>query len=334
MARTVYGNRWRVEASLGEGGQAHTFKVIDTSGEVPGMSVLKRLKNASRLGRFEREIRALEILECPRIPKVLDWRLDTERFVVTPFLGEPLTGFLLKHGGSSDLALAVGEQVAEALVAAHSVGIAHRDVKPDNIVIRAAANGGIEVFLIDFGICQWDESGIFSTAVDEAFGNAAFAAPECSLGSPTKDGLPADVYSLGKVMYWVGTGGAHLFREDVSDEAIGKLVQRRGVETAHIERLLSSMLTESPDARPTAAIVLERIREARRMADEGVSPVGSKHQLCLACRSGYLRREQNMHNMGYANVSPHLQRILRCPSCGFIQHYYIENTLGEKYWEI
>src|SRR5690349_24421099 len=71
--------RWEVIASLGEGGQAHTFTVRDTTGAIASTCVLKRLKNVDRVIRFKREIEAIERLAHPAIVKLIDSELNSQK---------------------------------------------------------------------------------------------------------------------------------------------------------------------------------------------------------------------------------------------------------------
>jgi hypothetical protein len=71
----IYGGRWETVASLGEGGQAYTYAVHDRAGEIPGLSVLKRLKKLSRVMRFKSEIEAVQQLSHPAIVKLIDAEL-------------------------------------------------------------------------------------------------------------------------------------------------------------------------------------------------------------------------------------------------------------------
>ena len=72
----MYGGRWRTIRSLGQGGQARTFLVQDTTGELPGSYVLKRLLDHGRLPRFAREVEILRSLDHPHVLRIVDHQLD------------------------------------------------------------------------------------------------------------------------------------------------------------------------------------------------------------------------------------------------------------------
>jgi serine/threonine protein kinase len=115
-------------------------------------------------------------------------------------------------------------QVVTAVSEAHSIGVVHRDIKPNNIVI---SEDEATVYLIDFGICQYIEGNLTKlTLVDEPFGNPAFAAPECFLGTNIEPGPTSDVYSLGKLIYWMISGKRHIAREDISDGAVRRILYK------------------------------------------------------------------------------------------------------------
>ena len=93
MART-YGARWQIEKSIGEGGQAHTYLVKDLDEDGPNNRyVLKRLKNNNRIGRFEREIKAVQNLSHENILRLIDFNLENDPpYLVTEYCsGESLT---------------------------------------------------------------------------------------------------------------------------------------------------------------------------------------------------------------------------------------------------
>jgi hypothetical protein len=87
MSARSFGTRWRVERSLGEGGQAHTFIVRDVTGEHPEAAVLKRLKNVSRLERFAPGIHASREINHRNVVSILDANLDVNRRRVSSGIG-------------------------------------------------------------------------------------------------------------------------------------------------------------------------------------------------------------------------------------------------------
>src|SRR5438067_2157926 len=135
----IYGDRWAVKESLGEGGQAHTFLVTDGNAEGEAHYVLKRLKNIDRLDRFKREIEAVRSLTHENIVQLVDFDLDAKRpYLVT----ENCAGGSLKEAepfwrDPPVAALEVFQQICEGVAYAHAHGIVHRDLKPENIFLRA-----------------------------------------------------------------------------------------------------------------------------------------------------------------------------------------------------
>jgi serine/threonine protein kinase len=154
------------------------------------------------LARFEREVSALDAVDSLHIPKTEDYSVGDQVYHVSKDLGISLDKHALLESLTVDRALALLEQIVEAVRDAHGTAIVlvHRDIKPNSVVI---APGGKKAYLVDFGLCQFSEDGelVLLTGRDEPFGNAAFAAPECSLGREKEPGSPCDVYSLGKVLY-------------------------------------------------------------------------------------------------------------------------------------
>ena len=254
-----FGGRWRVERSLGEGGQAHTFIVREKNTDSAGW-VLKRLKNRQRLGRFKQEIEALQRLDSPRIPRVEDFSVEEPAYIVTRLVGESLPKAERVKAMRSPERLALFGQVVEAIRDAHGEGITHRDIKPDNVVV-----GEDGAFVIDFGICQIVDGGLMLTTVDEAFGNAAFAAPECGRGSQVGCGPPSDVYSLGKLLFWLVSNEGFIVREQLDDAVEVRIDTDDPWIRRYVSLLIRGCVIEDPSQRWTSALLLTKVQEVLQL---------------------------------------------------------------------
>jgi serine/threonine protein kinase len=252
-----FGDRWEVVETLGEGGQAHTFRVRDLADGSTGW-VLKRLKNPKRLDRFLREIDALRKLKSEHIPAIEDFAVSDEpngvSYLVTRYVGTDLD-----HSPPESLEpqalLERFHGIVAAVYDAHSKGVVHRDIKPDNVTLDASGNP----FLVDFGICADDGSEVILTTSVEAFGNRAFAAPECEAGSVDDCREPGDVYSLGKLLYWMATSGGNnrfIRREDFNRD---NLDIPESIARQYISVLIGHTVREDHRTRWSVTELLERI---------------------------------------------------------------------------
>jgi len=331
----TYG-KWEIVRSLSEGGQARTFivKNIEDGSE---NWVLKRLKNDGRIGRFEQEIETLRQLQHARIPRIVDHALGDPAYFVTPYLGTTLDKVIPSQQLPLDEIIDLFRDVVEAVEAAHANGIVHRDIKPNNVVV-GEEEGVRRAYLIDFGVCQWANGPLYVTDVREAFGNRNFAAPECELGSLEEPSERSDVYSLGKLLYWMVTGGGFFPREQFQRGPLDRIPQPRGVERAYIRRWLEATVTESTRKRIKATVLLDRVERDMKLMRLGVNAVGAREQLCPVCRLGTMSRRKDLGNLGFNAVGnpPAEVRLLHCQYCGYLQHHYIGETESEAQdlWEI
>jgi len=326
----TYGNRWEITGSLDEGGQAHTFRVKDLRDGSTDW-VLKRLKNTNRIGRFKEEVAALQALDSPRIPKVEDFSFEDPAYLVYKYLGTTPQDVVRNENPTFDEVYDYFRDVVEAVVDAHGANVIHRDIKPNNVVVDSSSPHR-RAYLIDFGICQFDEEGLFTTAVEEAFGNPSFAAPELGLGAAMAPTPLSDIYNLGKLLYWCVTGGAFYLRETVTEDARQRIPQPRKVERGYVLRLLDKTVREQPGERYDARQLLTAVEDYGRIMRLGVSLVGSDDQLCATCRQGTLEKMPNIRRLGFqvpGDVPPDV-RWLRCQYCGNIQIHSISGTGSER----
>ena len=156
----------------------------------------------------------------------------------------------------TDHVLTLFEQIVSAVRDAHENGVVHRDIKPNNVVI---STDDAKIYLIDFGICQYSDGGLTHLTTDEAFGNPAFAAPECFRGREEEPGPPCDVYSLGKLLYWMVSQRRCISRERLSSTVSGRIAEGNDLIRFYLMRLLRATVVEDPVRRWPASQLLEEV---------------------------------------------------------------------------
>jgi serine/threonine protein kinase len=287
-----FGPNWQWVRNLDEGGQGHIFVVKCTDGADDSEYVLKQLKNLKRKDRFEREVEACKQLNHPNILSIVDADADPKGrpFLVAEYCPRGSLADNPPLAGTPPLeVLEVFRQICAAVAYAHSHEpiIVHRDIKPANILLRA---DGTPV-LGDFGICFIDDDGTRITMTDEVAGSRFYCAPELRDGR-LRRGIPettADVYSLGKVLYWLLSGGRMFDREEHRAED-NRLGQDDPVNPAWelINDLLDCTIVEDWRKRLlTGVVLLERVNRLISILRAGGHAITlSAPQRCMFCAQG------------------------------------------------
>lgn len=202
----VFASKYRIIKMLGRGGMGTVYEVIDMETKRPGALKVLHSEVAAdgAYDRFKREIETLSRVRHPAVPIVHGWGVEYEGlyFVCDLIPGDNLRS-IIKRDGPFQLqeAIEIGATVADALHAAHMVGIAHRDVKPHNIMMTPERN----IFLLDFGVAR-------STALEMkpitmtgmVVGTPEYMSPEQFEGR--RIDRRSDIYSLGIVLFELVVG--------------------------------------------------------------------------------------------------------------------------------
>ncbi|MEZ5076882.1 MAG: protein kinase [Solirubrobacterales bacterium] len=207
---------YRIEAQIARGGMGVVYRATHLGLERPvALKVIAR-ELVDRDGfrqRFLRESRLAARLDHPAVVPIYDSReVDGELIVAMRLVEGGDLRRAIDHDGPLRPARAIAllDQVAEALDAAHAAGIVHRDVKPHNVLIE-----GDRAFLTDFGLAKAvDESGAVATS--SVVGTVEYMSPEQWRGEEV--GPATDVYSLGCVLYEALTGIVPFARGDADTE--------------------------------------------------------------------------------------------------------------------
>ena len=199
--RKALGDRYTVLSAVGRGGNASIFAAKDASGAHVAIKVLHpELAVSVAADRFLREIRYASQLNHPHIARMMDsGEADYLLWYVMPYLpGDTLRQTLQREARLPvPRAVAIASDVLEALEHAHAHGIAHRDIKPDNIVLAPPPQGAI---LFDLGIARAIASSGDDRVTRSGFvvGTEEYMSPEQAQGAPDVDGR-TDLYSLGEI---------------------------------------------------------------------------------------------------------------------------------------
>ena len=315
MTLTSFGP-YRLDEKIGQGGMGEVFRAFDTRlNRAVAVKVLRGegQRDEVAVQRFLREARAASALNHPNIVIIheVGETPSGEHFIVQEFIVGHTLRTLLSDPLPPARIAEIGGQIAKALSAAHAAGIVHRDVKPENIMIRG--DGYVKV--LDFGLAHQSEASADSTGenttrtnLDTApgtlLGTPSYMSPEQAKGLPS--GSPIDVFALGVVLYEMATGrrpfvaATHLavLTSIISDQPVpmgrvNPLVPRA------LDDLVQQMLEKDPARRPSAPEV-----ERQLAAMQGISTAADVSPEQVAARAANVGRETERAQLwqGFARV--------------------------------
>jgi tRNA A-37 threonylcarbamoyl transferase component Bud32 len=249
-------SRYRLLQEVGQGGMAVVYKATDTTlnREVAVKVLHPHLagQEESR-ARLQREAHAVAKLRHENILEIFDYSGpdSAESYIVTEFIhGRTLKNFLVDHPlPYPEIAAMIASEVARALEHAHQFGVIHRDVKPENVMIR---NDGL-IKLTDFGIAQIIDKERM-TVTGQLLGSPAYMAPEHVEGRPLD--FRTDVFAVGILTYQLATGQLP-FRGKNPHEVLKRIAECRYQPAESVNALVGKRLNgvidkalqREPDAR-------------------------------------------------------------------------------------
>lgn len=204
---TVFARRYEVIEELGQGGMGEVYKVKDTRlDEIMALKVLRpEISEAAGMGeRFRNELKLARKITQKNVCRVHEFHEgESVYFITMEYVpGETLKDYIMKKGQlPEEEAADFGRQICRGLMEAHSAGVVHRDLKPQNIIIGRKGQAKI----MDFGIARSVEApGI--TQAGSIVGTPQYMSPEQAEGKEA--GRGSDIYSLGVILYEMVTGRA------------------------------------------------------------------------------------------------------------------------------
>jgi tRNA A-37 threonylcarbamoyl transferase component Bud32 len=254
--------RFRLLERIGSGGMGVVYRAFDE--RLQREVAVKEIERA-RPERVLREAQAAARLNHPAIATLYELGEREGRAVLVSELVQGGTlDELARNGELTDRDVAqAGADLAEALAHAHERGVVHRDVKPQNVMVRPAGSGGRRAKLMDFGIASVAGAPTL-TATGEVVGTLAYMAPEQAEGEAV--GPPADVYSLALTLYEAWTGSNPVAGATPAQTArriglpVPSLAEYRPDLPEGLIELIDASLSADPLERPGAAELAQSLR--------------------------------------------------------------------------
>jgi serine/threonine-protein kinase len=298
--------KYEIKEEIGHGGMAIVYLARDRRlGRDVAVKLIHRhlRENAEVAARFASEARAVAKLKHPNIVEVYDVSdvEEDERYLIVELVrGTTLRKLLAEHRQlPAEIAACVGVEIANALDHAHGMGVIHRDVKPENVLVAqpnlGASSDGTRpsnpsetlVKITDFGIAKLlDAQGVTSTG--QVLGSPAHMAPEQIEGGEVD--ARADVFGLGVLLY---------------EAMVGRLPFDGKNPAQVLRRVLDGAFTAADKARPTVGSRFSAI-VGRALAHDPAARYASAAELSAALR-------EELEALGFHDVRGELAAYLSAP---------------------
>jgi serine/threonine protein kinase len=262
---------YTIESVLGHGGAGSVYAARnEQTGRRVAIKVVRSHGHHSQAAqRFRQECRVLARLSHPGVVQMIETGTAGPgvTYLVMNFLeGRPLDRWLQEERPTARQSIAIVRQILAALAHAHQVGVIHRDVKPQNIMVQA--DGSIK--LVDFGVARLHAEDGHRTGVHTETGHLvgtfAYMSPEQADGQSARIGHLSDVYQAALVLFEMlagrlpyetqGRTAAGLLRAVLMDRRM-LLGEARADLAGRLEAILDRALSIDPAARPQSVHALD-----------------------------------------------------------------------------
>jgi len=280
-------SHYRIVSKLGAGGMGEVWLAEDTRlGRKVALKLLpaKFTEDSERVRRFTLEAKAASALNHPNIIAVHDiGECETGRFIVMEFVAGRTLRSVIAKDNSLETFFTLGAQMAKALSAAHAAGITHRDIKPDNIMVRD--DGYVK--MLDFGLARLlpttgsDPEAMTlaqQTTPGTVMGTLAYMSPEQASGQTV--GSPSDVFALGIVLYELATG-SHPFKSEtmigylhaITSQVPPSMTSLKSHLPPALDDLILRMLEKDANSRPMASEVAQALQDIEKYGSSNTLPI-------------------------------------------------------------
>ncbi|MBL8206357.1 MAG: protein kinase, partial [Blastocatellia bacterium] len=310
-------SHYRIVSKIGAGGMGEVWLAEDT--RLKRQVALKLLPaelttDTERVRRFGQEAQAASALSHPNIITVYDiGECEAGRFIVMELVAGRTLRAVIAENNSLETLLTLGAQMAKALAAAHTAGITHRDIKPDNIMVRD--DGYVKV--LDFGLARLrpatesDSEAVTlaqQTKPGTLMGTVAYMSPEQARGESVSH--PSDVFALGIVLYELATG-RHPFKAEtlvgylhaITLQTPAPPQQWQPKLPAALNELLLRMLAKDASQRPTASQVGQTLHAIERGEIARAQSVESETLILPLASQSLASSTQSIAVLPFANIS-------------------------------
>jgi tetratricopeptide (TPR) repeat protein/predicted Ser/Thr protein kinase len=237
----VLGGRYEIVKLLGEGGMGAVYKAIDRELDRPvALKVIRPelASSSSMLARFKQELLLSRQVTHKNVIRIYDLGdADGVKFITMEFVeGRDLRALIHeKKKFSPEEAVEVMQQVCQALEAAHSVGVIHRDLKPQNIMREESGR----ILVMDFGLARTME-GDGMTQTGALVGTMEYMSPEQALGKELDQ--RSDVFTAGLILYELLTGNMP-FKAETALASLIRRTQERAIPVSDLDRNIPGALS-------------------------------------------------------------------------------------------